>query len=101
MLTNQLSMRQLIYSTKFNLSWLKHAVFDGNIRRKIDMTYQMVKNFLLKMPYEKCNVKKYLIYYCNMENFGSFLFKFGINIRKAIRSIESTDKKWINAELAL
>ena len=36
-----------------------------------------------------------------MENFGSFLFKFGINIRKTIRLIESTDKKLINAELAL
>ena len=36
-----------------------------------------------------------------MENFGSFLFKFEINIRKTIRLIESTDKKLINAELAL
>ena len=36
-----------------------------------------------------------------MENFGSFLFKFGINIRKNIRLIESSDKKLINAELAL
>ena len=30
-----------------------------------------------------------------------FLFKFGINIRKTIRLIESTDMKLINAELAL
>ena len=36
-----------------------------------------------------------------MENFGSFLFKFEINIRKTIRLIESTDKKLINAELGL
>ena len=35
-----------------------------------------------------------------MENFGSFTFKFEINIRKTIRLIESTDKKLINAELA-
>ena len=34
-------------------------------------------------------------------NFGSFLFKFEIYIRKTIRLIESTDKKLINAELAL
>ena len=41
------------------------------------------------------------MYYYNMENFVSFLFKFGINIRKTIRLIENTDKKLINAELAL
>ena len=44
---------------------------------------------------------EYFICNCNMENFGSFLFKFRINIRKTIRLIESTDKKLINAELAL
>ena len=36
-----------------------------------------------------------------MENFGSFLFKFEINIRKTNLLIESTDNKLINAELAL
>ena len=53
------------------------------------------------MLYEKWNGKKYWINYYTMENFGSFLFKFEINIRKNIRLIESTDKKLTNAEFAL
>ena len=36
-----------------------------------------------------------------MENFGSFLFKFEIDIRKTIRLIKKAGKKFINAELAL
>ena len=36
-----------------------------------------------------------------MEIFGYYLFKFKINIRKTIRLIEITDKKLINADLAL
>ena len=36
-----------------------------------------------------------------MENYGSFLYHSKINKRKTIRLIESTDKKLMNAELAL
>ena len=36
-----------------------------------------------------------------MENFGSFLFRFEIYIRKTIRLVESTDEKLINAESVL
>ena len=36
-----------------------------------------------------------------MENCGSFLFKFEINIRKTNLLIESTDNKLINADLTL
>ena len=36
-----------------------------------------------------------------MENFGSLLFEFQKNISKIIRSIESTEKKLVNAESAL
>ena len=42
-----------------------------------------------------------MIYQCNMENSGYFPFKFEINITKTIRLIESTNKRLINAELAL
>ena len=65
------------------------------------MKHQVFKNFILKMLHEKRNVKKYLIQFCYMENFGYLLFKFEINIRKTIPLIESTDTKLINGELAL